>query len=638
MAECLNSKQEVDNVKCGICLSAFTKPILLDCFHIYCTPCVTKLVEGKETLICPLCRAVHILPDKGVGGLSLYPYVQEGSPPKSNVKIICQMCNTENNAISNCIDCNSKMCVECSSYHLKHNIFKSHKTETIEIECTDIIPPETKVPKPDTCEIHNIEFSLYCESCNRAICKECVTQNHKFHKCEPIMFQTNRRRDLLRSAISVIKSKIAGIDQEREMSKYTENNHYKQCRLWKEEIRSHTQKSKETVCKIMDLLADVNLTKIDEIQKQEIKSLINFQDVLETKKLSLQCLLRSTEDIVKRSCGGELLNGYAFLYQTLSNAVKEDNQLEVFAPQFCFGNQLDHKHIENCFGFVKRGERPNIIGAMNSHIYSLPNICGAIEWKKIHSDSFKTVLSLFGVCEDKAWILHEDTWSGDYIQLHSVKGSDLGCQIPRDNAEQILRATQNELWVKSDIVIKKITVGINSNQEEIVRLVEFAGTNCFLIDDNCIVAYSVEGKFFHEVNIDQDWPVNIDETTLKTIPVEEKLAAFVTEKPFRITQTLSKHIILTCKDKVITLDRNYMIYNIHEKKGSEFRGICGDPYGNIFIVDYNSSKICLFNSNGDFLHYVSVQGLSNIVDITRDSVGNIWLANQSSNVHIYSYL
>ncbi|CAC5380412.1 unnamed protein product [Mytilus coruscus] len=199
------------------------------------------------------------------------------------------------------------MCVECSSYHLKHNIFKTHKTEKIEIECTDIIPSETKMLKPDTCEIHNIEFSLFCESCNRAICKECITQNHKFYKCEPMTFQTQRRRDLLRSAISAFKSKIVGIDQEREILKFTENNHYKLCRQWKEEIRTHTKRSKETVCKIMDLLADVNLTKIDEMQKQDIKSFNNFQDELETRKLSLQCLLRTTEDIVKRSCGGELL-------------------------------------------------------------------------------------------------------------------------------------------------------------------------------------------------------------------------------------------------------------------------------------------------------------------------------------------
>ncbi|CAG2246097.1 unnamed protein product [Mytilus edulis] len=296
-----------------------------------------------------------------------------------------------------------------------------------------------------------------------------------------MIFQIHRRRDHLRSAISALKSKIVGIEQEREMSKFTENNHYKMCRQWKEEIKTHTKRSKETVCKIIDLLADENLAKIDEMQKHDIKSFNNFQDELQTKKLSLQCLLRSTDDIVNRSCGGELLNDYAFLYQTLSNAVKEDNQIKVFAPQFCFGNQLDHKYIENCFGFVKRGEHPNVIGAAESHIYSLPIIYDVTELKKIHSYNITNMLGLFGVCEDTAWITHEihACLRVRYIQLRSANGSSLGCQIPSDDDAQIVQATQNEILVKSGDHIKKITVGTTTRTVEIVGMSESSIGNLF---------------------------------------------------------------------------------------------------------------------------------------------------------------
>ncbi|CAC5380415.1 unnamed protein product [Mytilus coruscus] len=374
------------------------------------------------------------------------------------------------------------------------------------------------------------------------------------------------------------------------------------------------------------------------MQKEDIKSINNFQGELETKKLSLLCLLRNTEEIVKRSCDGTLLNDYTCIYQTLSNAVTKDNQLKVFAPQFCFGNQLEHKYIENCFGLVRRGEQPNIIGASESHIYSLPVICNVTELKKIHFCSFSNIRSLFGVCEDKAWILHAISGYEEYIKLYSAKGSDLGYQIPRDNAEQILRATENEIWVKSGEIIKKITVGTTNRTEEIVRMSEFQTATCSVLNDNRIVAYSVEGKCFYEVNIDEDWPVNINELTLKNIPVEEECAGLITAKPLRITETVSKHIIIPCRDKVITLDRNFRVCNVHENRDSSFRDICGDPYGNIFIVDYNRNKICLFNSYGEFLHDVSVQEIfSSPTDITRDSMGNIWLT-YGNCVHIYSYL
>ncbi|CAC5380403.1 unnamed protein product [Mytilus coruscus] len=167
----------------------------------------------------------------------------------------------------------------------------------------------------------------------------------------------------------------------------------------------------------------------------------------------------------------------------------------------------------------------------------------------------------------------------------------------------------------------KIIVARKTRPEEtIVTFPKFKNATCSMLNDNHIVAYSFNGKCFYELNIDRNWPVTINETTLKTIHAEEKLAKLITNAPFRITDTISKQIILTCKSKVITLDRNFRICNVHENEGSDFRGICQDPYGNIFITDYNMNRICLFNSSGEFLHDVQVQEISKPADITRDSV------------------
>ncbi|CAC5380406.1 unnamed protein product [Mytilus coruscus] len=590
MAECSKTGHEMDIIKCGICLSDFTKPILLNCFHTFCTPCVTKLTEGKETLVCPLCRAVQVLPNKGVDGLILYPYVNETDTHDTNVMVLCQMCDNDRIGVSNCIDCKSKMCFECSAYHLKHKLFKTHKTEKIEIANTDSKSPEEANLNGAICEAHNKDFTFYCEPCNRAVCQDCVRQDHKLHNSEPVMFQSQRRRDLLRSAIGAIKSKIDGLDQEREISKFAEQNHYKLCKQWKEEIRTHANRSKETLCKIVDLLADININKTDEMQKEDIKSINNFQDEIETKKLSLLCLLRNTDEIVKRSCDGTLLNDYTFLYQTLSNVVTKDNQLKVFAPQFCFGNQLEHKYIENCFGMVKRGEQPNIIGASEFHIYSLPIICDVTEFEKVHSFSVgNTIRSVFGGCEDKTWILHSISGYGDYIKLYSAKGLDLGYQIPRDNAEQIFRATENEIWVKSGEQIKKITVETTTTTKEIAHMPELVNATCSLLDDNCLIAYSIEDKCFYEVTIDGDWTVNINETTLKNIPIEEKYTKLITTKPLRITETVSKHIIIPCGNKVITFDRNFRLIAIGTKC------VCLIPMENSYMMFW--CQKCLAASN-----------------------------------------
>lgn len=116
------------------------------------------------------------------------------------------------------------------------------------------------------------------------------------------------------------------------------------------------------------------------------------------------------------------------------------------------------------------------------------------------------------------------------------------------------------------------------------------------------------------------------------------MVELITAEHFKVYETSPTRIILTCEYKVITLDREFKICNVHEDGDSDFRGICADPYSNIFIVDYNLNKMCLFNSNGDFLHKVSVQAISGPVVITRDSVGNICVADSENQVHIFSYL
>ncbi|XP_063426130.1 uncharacterized protein LOC134709937 [Mytilus trossulus] len=510
------------------------------------------------------------------------------------------------------------------------------------MRCDEIRLPETNMIIDDTCETHQEDISLFYESCNRAICNECKTTDHIFHKIKHITFPVQKRRNFLQSAISAIKSKITAINQEKDIFKFEEQVFYKLCRQGKEELRTHATRSKETVCKIIDVLADTNLQKIDELQKQEIKAINTHQDELETRTLSLQCLQRSTEDIVNLSSNGKLFNHYAFLYPTLTKAIKQENTFTVSIPQFCSGNPIEHTYIGKCFGKVIKRKQHSAASESETHIYSLPLICDVTNFTKVTSFNIPDIVSLFGICENKAWI-HVAPRKDKYVKLYSVNDSEpiatLEVKVP-DN-HRILRATENELWAISGSVLCRNTIdkGNGIKTEKIVRLHEFEDVTFSLIDENRVVAFSKNDKCFSEVKIDGDRPVFVNDTTFKTIPADDKLADLITTEPFMITVTLSNKILLTCKNKVITVDRNFNLNNVHENKGSDFKGICGDPYGNIFIVDYNLSKICLFNSNGDFIHYVSMREIKYPVYITRDSVGNIWCAdNFGGRVMVLSYL
>lgn len=83
------------------------------------------------------------------------------------------------------------MCLECSAYHLKRRICKPHKTENIEIERTENKSSETNLLEGDLCmlcQMHKEELSHLGESYDRAICDECIYQNHRLNKIKPITF------------------------------------------------------------------------------------------------------------------------------------------------------------------------------------------------------------------------------------------------------------------------------------------------------------------------------------------------------------------------------------------------------------------------------------------------------------------
>ncbi|VDI60493.1 Hypothetical predicted protein [Mytilus galloprovincialis] len=510
--------------------------------------------------------------------------------------------------------------------------FKTHVTEKIESTTTET--SEKSILGEDVCDLHNREITLFCESCNRAICDECETQNHKSHKYCRITFQAQKRRDFLRLGIGALKSRITEIDGTIEMSKYEENSYYKYCRQGKEEIKAHAKRSKEIVCNIIDVLASLNLQKIDEIQKKDIKSITNFQDELETKKLSLQCILRSTDDVVNLSRDGMLFNKYTFLYQTLRNEVLHScKSPEVFAPQFCSGNPIEHTYVEKCFGMVQRRTSPSKSSTSEFHIYSLPLIIDAPEMRKINSFTVTTPRSLIGFYDNQTWIQLPNT-----INLYSSDGKVIQNQGTISDDQQILLATVNELWVKSKELIKKIKIGTSEEAEEIMRFPEFESSTCCILKNKCVIAYSVKNKCFYEVQLDGDLSVIEVETQIKTIPVENVLADLITVQPPRIIETASKHIILTSQDKVITLDRNFKICNVHEEKNSIFMGICEDAYGNVFVTDSSSHRICLFTSYGDFARTVLSKEISNPTHITQDNAGNLWCLDSANRVQIYSYI
>ncbi|XP_041069568.1 zinc-binding protein A33-like isoform X2 [Carcharodon carcharias] len=61
-AACMATRRQLEclteELKCSICLELLSDPVVLDCGHDFCRPCITRSWAKQETHCCPQCRAV----------------------------------------------------------------------------------------------------------------------------------------------------------------------------------------------------------------------------------------------------------------------------------------------------------------------------------------------------------------------------------------------------------------------------------------------------------------------------------------------------------------------------------------------------------------------------------------------------
>ena len=189
------SKISKDHLECPICTNRFEDPKVLDCLHSFCTVCLNELKERQDPqdtfkIPCPLCRQETTLKENGVTDLpndfklsalveevTLQEKLMEGQG--SEVK--CQACDDEDNqAVSQCMECNHLLCQECHRQHKRMALMKSHQIYmlaqlrsgeiTYKSKIRDYIPKCLKHPDQN--------LNIYCNTCQQLECTTCTVLDH----------------------------------------------------------------------------------------------------------------------------------------------------------------------------------------------------------------------------------------------------------------------------------------------------------------------------------------------------------------------------------------------------------------------------------------------------------------------------
>ncbi|KAM4872939.1 E3 ubiquitin-protein ligase TRIM45 [Thomomys bottae] len=220
---------------CPLCLGLFKTPRLLPCLHTVCTSCLEKLelfsvgdarggasdrspagsalldLGPRAGILCPVCDAQVDLPAGGVKALTIDHLAlndvllesQSGDGPGA----ACDLCN-DKGVEKRCQTCKANLCQFCCQAHRR----QKKTTDHIMVDLDE--QQQWRTGKPALCSAHPAEeLRLFCELCERPVCRACATAEHQGHPCEDAGRAVHRHGDTLRALLRTARPRLRALDE-----------------------------------------------------------------------------------------------------------------------------------------------------------------------------------------------------------------------------------------------------------------------------------------------------------------------------------------------------------------------------------------------------------------------------------------
>ena len=307
-----------EEVSCSVCMSPFTDPKILPCFHTFCLHCLNELqrTSGNHGEIsCPKCRRKFQVPGSG------YPKDLPANFRMNSLLdvMVIQKCNVDGGKCGNCDKTSGQSfyCFKCCTFWCNdciaaHNIIRANKDHKV-LAIKDFQDQEIEdvLKRPVFCqkEHHeNKKLKFFCKDCEVAICNTCVVTLHEGHVKVPLQDAANERKLRLESALESQKVKTL---QKRNVITRLQS----ECN----EIKEQVARVKKSVQNLVDNLMRVIEGKKQEIFKemedkaqQSIERLVEQQSDVENELQLIETSIEKTETFLKRSSNAEIVHFNTF--------------------------------------------------------------------------------------------------------------------------------------------------------------------------------------------------------------------------------------------------------------------------------------------------------------------------------------
>ena len=216
-----------EKVTCAICLEPYTQAKHLKCFHVYCMKCIQPLAhKGSEgqSVTCPQCSQITMLPPSGVQGLQGAFYIEslleiqdtiQKVMINSSDKTKCEKCK-KREAVDFCSSCGF-VCQLCKQMHQEWENFSSHKMIGLATQTEDVSAMISPLKKTVFCSKHvEKEADLYCDTCDELICRDCIIRLHLGHHYDLVGEAFDKHKAIIESGLMLVEEQLATMGKARE--------------------------------------------------------------------------------------------------------------------------------------------------------------------------------------------------------------------------------------------------------------------------------------------------------------------------------------------------------------------------------------------------------------------------------------
>ena len=302
-----------EEVSCSVCMSPFTDPKILPCFHTFCLHCLNELqrTSGKHgEITCPECRRKFQVPGSGYpkdlpANFRMNSLLDVMAIQKCNVAgVKCGNCDKTSAQSFYCFKCCAFWCDDCITAHNIIRANKDHKVLAIkDFQDQDI---ENVLRRPVFCqkEHHeNKKLKFFCKDCEVAICNTCVVTLHEGHVKVPLQDAANERKLRLESVLESQKVKAL---RKRNMITRLKS----ECNEIQEQVacvKKSAQNLVDNLMRIIEAKKQELFKEVEDKAQEVIERLVEQQSQVEYKLRRIETSIEETERFLKRSTNAEIV-------------------------------------------------------------------------------------------------------------------------------------------------------------------------------------------------------------------------------------------------------------------------------------------------------------------------------------------